>query len=108
MSEGPAPGRAASPAAAVPIVAKMPAPTIAPIPRSVTFKAPSSRLSERVLSSAAARMSSSDLIWKSPRTEVLRGFNAGDFSGGSLSWGNDECRIENQELAGDANEESGT
>ena len=43
ISDGPAPGREASPAAAVPTVAKIPAPMIAPMPRSVTFKGPSDR-----------------------------------------------------------------
>ena len=67
MSDGPAPGRCASPAAAVPMVAKIPAPMMAPMPRSVTLKAPSSRLSEAP-SSAVARMSSRLLVWKMPRS----------------------------------------
>jgi hypothetical protein len=40
---GPAPGRLASPAAAVPIVAKMPAPMIAPMPSMTTSNAPRTR-----------------------------------------------------------------
>ena len=45
INAGPAPGRCASPAAAVPIVAKMPAPMIAPMPRATRFHGPSTFLS---------------------------------------------------------------
>src|SRR5262249_32348679 len=40
IKPGPAPGRVGSPAAAVPIVANMPAPMIAPIPSAVTSTGP--------------------------------------------------------------------
>src|SRR5206468_11843061 len=40
IKDGPAPGRVASPAAAVPIVAKIPAPMIAPTPKAVTSTGP--------------------------------------------------------------------
>ncbi len=42
---GPAPGRAASPTMAVPVVAKMPAPMVAPTPRAVRCHLPRVRRS---------------------------------------------------------------
>src|SRR5687767_7665570 len=42
---GPAPGRAASPTIAVPVVAKMPAPIVAPTPSAVRCHLPSVRFS---------------------------------------------------------------
>jgi len=45
INAGPAPGREGSPAAAVPIVAKMPAPMIAPMPRATRFQGPRTFLS---------------------------------------------------------------
>src|SRR3954463_16699558 len=42
---GPAPGRRGSPTMAVPVVAKMPAPMVAPTPRAVRCHLPSERLS---------------------------------------------------------------
>src|SRR5205823_9179866 len=44
MIAGPAPGRAASPTIAVPVVAKMPAPIVAPTPSAVRCHLPSVRL----------------------------------------------------------------
>lgn len=71
ISEGPAPGRLASPAAAVPTVAKMPAPMIAPMPRSVMLNAPSVLFRENCGPPADARMSSRFLVRKIPRSKVL-------------------------------------
>src|SRR5436309_16011912 len=68
ISDGPAPGRTAAPAAAVPMVAKMAAPTMAPMPSRVTWKAPRSRRRETP-DSALAMMSSSFLVWKMPRSK---------------------------------------
>ena len=65
MSAGPAPGRAESPAAAVPIVAKMPAPMIAPTPSATMFQGPSARFNRCSGSSVSATSASSDLVWKS-------------------------------------------
>ena len=62
---GPAPGRALSPAAAVPIVAKMPAPMIAPMPSATMFQGPSARFNRCSGSSVSATSASSDLVWKS-------------------------------------------
>src|SRR5262245_61781253 len=70
ISEGPAPGREASPAAAVPIVAKIPAPIIAPMPSKVTLKAPSDRFRACFSSLREARMSSRFLVRKIPRSNV--------------------------------------
>ena len=70
INEGPAPGREASPAAAVPIVAKIPAPMIAPIPSKVTLSGPRLRLRERVSSPSAARMSSRFFVRKIPRSKM--------------------------------------
>src|SRR5258707_13274398 len=72
INDGPAPGREASPAAAVPTVAKMPAPIIAPIPSSVILIGPSVRLSLWPSSCAAARMSSRFLVRKIPRSKIFR------------------------------------
>src|SRR3982750_2738123 len=69
IKEGPAPGREASPAAAVPTVAKMPAPIIAPIPSKVMLKAPSVRLRLWPSCCAAARMSSRFFVRKIPRSK---------------------------------------
>src|SRR5262245_8003107 len=71
ISDGPAPLRTASPAAAVPTVAKMPAPIIAPIPSKVMLKAPNVRLSDWVCSPRDARMSSRLLVRKIPRSNVI-------------------------------------
>src|ERR1043165_5857041 len=60
ISDGPAPGRNLSPAAAVPMVAKMPAPMIAP----------RGRRSENCGPPATARMSSRFFVRKSPRSKV--------------------------------------
>src|SRR5437764_510966 len=70
-SEGPAPGRTRSPAAAVPMVAKMPAPMIAPIPRRVMFKGPRVRFRAYFGSLAEARMSSRFFLSKMPRRGIL-------------------------------------
>ena len=43
ISAGPAPGRKASPAAAVPMVAKMPAPMMPPIPNRMSWTGPRDR-----------------------------------------------------------------
>src|SRR2546423_13167074 len=69
IKEGPAPGRAASPAAAVPTVANMPAPMIAPMPSSVTLNAPRVRLNENCGPPMDARMSSRFFVRKSPRSK---------------------------------------
>jgi hypothetical protein len=45
MMAGPAPGRSGSPTMAVPVVAKMPAPMVAPTPSAVRCHRPSERLS---------------------------------------------------------------
>ncbi len=55
----------ASPAAAVPIVAKMPAPMIAPTPSATMFQGPSARFNRCSGSSVSATSASSDLVWKS-------------------------------------------
>src|SRR5947209_5202610 len=67
MSAGPAPGRCASPAAAVPIVAKMPAPMIAPMPSATRFHGPSAFLSWCPSSCVSASRSSSDFVRNSSR-----------------------------------------
>src|ERR1700752_2860267 len=72
INEGPAPGREASPAAAVPTVAKIPAPMIAPIPRSVILNAPRLRFNEWVGSPRCARMSSRVFVRKIPRSKGCR------------------------------------
>src|SRR5260370_42617762 len=70
LNEGPAPSREPSPAAAVPTVAKMPAPMIAPIPSKVTLSGPRLRLSERGSSPSAARISSRFFVRKIPRSKM--------------------------------------
>jgi hypothetical protein len=73
INDAPAPGLTSrpstvfSPAAAVPIVAKIPAPMIAPMPINVTSKAPNVRFRENCGPPAAARMSSRFFVRKIPR-----------------------------------------
>ena len=70
INDGPAPARSAVPEAAVPTVAKIPAPMIAPIPMSVTLKAVSVRFSENCGPPTLARISSRFLVRKIPRSKV--------------------------------------
>jgi hypothetical protein len=67
MSAGPAPGRWMSPAAAVPMVAKIPAPITAPIPRSVICVGPRTLFKECLVVSASLRIVSIDLVVNNPR-----------------------------------------
>src|SRR6516162_2181493 len=65
ISPGPAPGLVGSPAAAVPIVANIPAPMMAPIPSAVTSSGPSAFFNRRSGSSASAVSLSSAFLRKS-------------------------------------------
>ncbi len=73
---GPAPGRSASPTIAVPVVAKMPAPMVAPTPRAVRCHLLSERLSPP-RSMMSFSQSSTDFRRKSRLINDL-GWNAGD------------------------------
>src|SRR5258708_34047011 len=64
IKDGPAPGREASPAEAVPTVAKIPAPMMAPMPNRVMLMGPSERLSLWPSSCVAARRSSRFFVRK--------------------------------------------
>src|SRR5438477_5815201 len=64
MIAGPAPGRAASPTIAVPVVAKMPAPIVAPTPRAVRCHFPSVRLRPPCVATSASK-SATDFLAKS-------------------------------------------
>ena len=66
---GPAPGRAASPAAAVPTVAKMPAPMIAPMPSPTRSHAPSVRF--RRVEALSWSNSESGFVRSRPRRKGL-------------------------------------
>src|SRR5258706_15389052 len=76
VNDGPAPARtkcpraSRSPAAAVPTVAKIPAPIIAPMPIRVTLRGPSVRLSESCGPPIDARMSSRFFVRKIPRSKL--------------------------------------
>jgi hypothetical protein len=70
INDGPAPARSAVPEAAVPTVAKIPAPMIAPIPMSVTLKAVSVRFSENCGPPTLASISSRFLVRKIPRSKM--------------------------------------
>src|SRR5512146_3050398 len=61
---GPAPGRAASPTIAVPVVAKMPAPIVAPTPSAVRCHFPSVRLRPPCEATSASK-SATDFLAKS-------------------------------------------
>src|SRR5688572_17141935 len=73
MSAGPAPGREASPAVAVPIVAKMPAPMMAPMPSAIRFPGPRARRSCWFGCSVSATSASRDFVRKSPDGSFNRG-----------------------------------
>lgn len=64
MSAGPAPGRSNVPATAEPVVAKMPAPMMAPMPRAVRSTAVSVRLRRCSGCSASTRSRSEGLVWR--------------------------------------------
>jgi hypothetical protein len=70
INDGPAPARSAVPEAAVPTVAKIPAPMIAPIPMSVTLKAVSVRFNENCGPPTLASISSRFLVRKIPRSKM--------------------------------------
>jgi hypothetical protein len=55
IKDGPAPARSAVPEAAVPTVAKIPAPMMAPIPMSVTLNAVSVRFSAKLWTADAGQ-----------------------------------------------------
>src|ERR1700722_5097969 len=67
ITAGPAPGREASPAEALPRVAKMPVPMMAPTPRAMRFQGPSVFLRLASPRSASPRMASIALVRRSWR-----------------------------------------
>src|SRR6266849_3462352 len=72
INAGPAPGRERSPAAAVPMVAKMPAPMMAPMPSKVSCNGPNTRRSWGSGGATSCGIASSDLRWnKRPSITTL-------------------------------------
>src|SRR5262252_618887 len=89
-SAGPAPSWCAPPAAAVPMVAKIPAPTMAPMPSAISWSGPRARFIWCSGSSASARMTSSDFLRKSwliakVRRRISEGLRPAGRSGGAAA-----------------------